>query len=196
MLASLLLQAFLDIPRYGTINIHPSLLPKYRGAAPVQRCLEAGDSQAGVSLVYTVLKCDAGSGNAAHTCSCLHCCILCLCISICPSCLAHAVPYSGPGHPYNQSPLLLFLPCPFTHAPRITGPILDQSHVSVGSDVQAPELTSRLFQLGSKMLLARMGDILSERGRGMTREQDSSVATYARKVGGIYCTLCRTGRGA
>ena len=85
--------------------------------------------------------------------------------------------------------------CPFTHAPRITGPILDQSHVSVGSDVQAPELTSRLFQLGSKMLLARMGDILSERGRGMAREQDSSVATYARKVWGNLLHTVQNGAG-
>ncbi len=33
-------QRFLDIPRCGTLNIHPSLLPLYRGAAPVQRALE------------------------------------------------------------------------------------------------------------------------------------------------------------
>ena len=31
---------FLEIPKYGTVNIHPSLLPKYRGAAPVQRALQ------------------------------------------------------------------------------------------------------------------------------------------------------------
>ena len=36
---------FLQIPKLGTINIHPSLLPKYRGAAPVQRCLENGDKE-------------------------------------------------------------------------------------------------------------------------------------------------------
>ena len=36
-------QAFLDLPRHGTLNIHPSLLPKYRGASPVQRTLQAGD---------------------------------------------------------------------------------------------------------------------------------------------------------
>lgn len=51
---------FLDIPKYGTINIHPSLLPKYRGAAPIQRCLENGDEETGVSVVFTVLKMDAG----------------------------------------------------------------------------------------------------------------------------------------
>lgn len=51
---------FLSIPKFGTLNIHPSLLPKYRGAAPVQRCLENGDPISGVSVVFTVLKMDAG----------------------------------------------------------------------------------------------------------------------------------------
>jgi methionyl-tRNA formyltransferase len=37
---NILPQAFLDIPPYGVLNIHPSLLPKYRGAAPVQRAVE------------------------------------------------------------------------------------------------------------------------------------------------------------
>jgi methionyl-tRNA formyltransferase len=53
-------KAFLAIPKRGTINIHPSLLPLYRGAAPVQRCLEKGDSITGVSLLYSVQKMDAG----------------------------------------------------------------------------------------------------------------------------------------
>ena len=51
---------FLSIPKLGTINVHPSLLPLFRGAAPVQRCLERGDSSTGVSIVETVLKMDAG----------------------------------------------------------------------------------------------------------------------------------------
>ena len=51
---------FLSIPKFGTVNIHPSLLPKYRGAAPVQRCLENGDGLSGVSILYSVLKMDAG----------------------------------------------------------------------------------------------------------------------------------------
>jgi methionyl-tRNA formyltransferase len=51
---------FLAIPVFGTLNIHPSLLPKYRGAAPVQRCLEAGEVVTGVSVAETVLKMDAG----------------------------------------------------------------------------------------------------------------------------------------
>jgi methionyl-tRNA formyltransferase len=53
-------QRFLDAPRHGTLNIHPSLLPRWRGAAPVQRCLEAGDAETGVSLAYTVLAMDSG----------------------------------------------------------------------------------------------------------------------------------------
>eukprot|EP01038_Epipyxis_sp_PR26KG_P005638 gene5638-7784_t len=55
-----LTKRFLSIPRFGTINIHPSLLPKYRGAAPVQRCLENGDNKTGVTVLYTVSKMDAG----------------------------------------------------------------------------------------------------------------------------------------
>eukprot|EP01036_Dinobryon_divergens_P026899 gene26899-35594_t len=46
---------FLSIPKFGTVNIHPSLLPKYRGAAPVQRCLENGDELTGSSEVLSVL---------------------------------------------------------------------------------------------------------------------------------------------
>ncbi|KAJ8607479.1 hypothetical protein CTAYLR_009425 [Chrysophaeum taylorii] len=51
---------FLEIPKFGTWNIHPSLLPKYRGAAPLQRSLEAGDEVVGVTVLETVLKMDAG----------------------------------------------------------------------------------------------------------------------------------------
>lgn len=51
---------FLDIPLQGTVNVHPSLLPKYRGAAPVARAIEAGEERTGVSLAYTVEELDAG----------------------------------------------------------------------------------------------------------------------------------------
>ena len=51
---------FLAIPKFGTLNIHPSLLPLYRGAAPVQRCLENGDTVTGITVAETVLKMDAG----------------------------------------------------------------------------------------------------------------------------------------
>ncbi|XP_022862602.1 uncharacterized protein LOC111382795 isoform X3 [Olea europaea var. sylvestris] len=51
---------FLKIPSMGTVNIHPSLLPLYRGAAPVQRALQDGVTETGVSLAYTVRQLDAG----------------------------------------------------------------------------------------------------------------------------------------
>jgi methionyl-tRNA formyltransferase len=52
--------SFLKIPHFGTLNIHPSLLPKFRGAAPVQRALESGLSTTGVTVLYTVKEMDAG----------------------------------------------------------------------------------------------------------------------------------------
>ncbi|CAB4273717.1 unnamed protein product [Prunus armeniaca] len=51
---------FLNIPTSGTVNIHPSLLPLYRGAAPVQRALQDGVKETGVSLAFTVRALDAG----------------------------------------------------------------------------------------------------------------------------------------
>lgn len=53
-------EEFLEMPRLGTLNIHPSLLPSWRGAAPVQRSIEAGDPVTGVSVAYTVYAMDAG----------------------------------------------------------------------------------------------------------------------------------------
>ncbi len=44
-------QAILDIPKFGAINVHPSLLPKYRGASPIQSALLNGDSETGVSIM-------------------------------------------------------------------------------------------------------------------------------------------------
>ncbi len=49
-------QVVLDIPRLGCINSHASLLPRWRGAAPIQRAIEAGDSESGV----TVMRMEAG----------------------------------------------------------------------------------------------------------------------------------------
>ncbi|KAF7135523.1 hypothetical protein RHSIM_Rhsim08G0084800 [Rhododendron simsii] len=51
---------FLKIPPLGTVNLHPSLLPLYRGAAPVQRALQDGVKETGVSLAFTVRALDAG----------------------------------------------------------------------------------------------------------------------------------------
>jgi len=53
-------QAILDLPKKGCLNVHPSLLPKYRGAAPIQRCLLNDDEVTGVSIMRPVLKLDAG----------------------------------------------------------------------------------------------------------------------------------------
>ena len=41
---------FLETPRLGTVNLHPSLLPRWRGASPVQRCLVAGDTETGITV--------------------------------------------------------------------------------------------------------------------------------------------------
>jgi methionyl-tRNA formyltransferase len=49
-------QAILDIPRHGCLNVHTSLLPKYRGAAPIQWAIANGDAETGV----TIMKMDAG----------------------------------------------------------------------------------------------------------------------------------------
>jgi len=51
---------FLSIPKEGTLNIHPSLLPKFRGAAPVPRAIECGETETGVTVTFTVFKMDAG----------------------------------------------------------------------------------------------------------------------------------------
>jgi methionyl-tRNA formyltransferase len=54
-------QAVLDAPKHGCINIHASLLPRWRGAAPIQRAIMAGDSETGV----TIMKMDAGLDTGA-----------------------------------------------------------------------------------------------------------------------------------
>lgn len=53
-------QAVLDEPRLGCINVHASLLPRWRGAAPIQRAIMAGDRQTGVTIMRIALKLDAG----------------------------------------------------------------------------------------------------------------------------------------
>lgn len=53
--------AVLAIPQYGCYNIHASLLPRWRGAAPIQRALLAGDSETGVTIMEVVPALDAGA---------------------------------------------------------------------------------------------------------------------------------------
>ena len=52
--------AILEIPRHGTINVHASLLPRYRGAAPVHRAVMAGERETGVTIIRLVREMDAG----------------------------------------------------------------------------------------------------------------------------------------
>ncbi|GAA0780052.1 methionyl-tRNA formyltransferase [Castellaniella ginsengisoli] len=54
-------QWVLDLPRHGCLNIHASLLPRWRGAAPIQRAIEAGDAASGV----TIMQMDAGLDTGA-----------------------------------------------------------------------------------------------------------------------------------
>ncbi len=56
----ILTQAVLDLPKLGCINVHASLLPRWRGAAPIQRSLMAGDQKTGVTIMQIVRKLDAG----------------------------------------------------------------------------------------------------------------------------------------
>lgn len=50
----------IDIPKYGVINVHSSLLPKYRGAAPINAALIHGEEESGVSIMYIAEELDAG----------------------------------------------------------------------------------------------------------------------------------------
>ncbi len=61
-------ESVLDAPRFGCINVHASLLPRWRGAAPIQRAIEAGDLESGV----TIMQMDAGldTGDMLLTSSC------------------------------------------------------------------------------------------------------------------------------
>lgn len=56
----LLSQEILDIPKFGCINVHASLLPKYRGAAPINWVIVNGEKETGVTTQYMVKKLDAG----------------------------------------------------------------------------------------------------------------------------------------
>ena len=53
-------QAVLDIPRFGCLNIHASLLPRWRGAAPIQRAIAAGDRESGISIMQMNAGLDTG----------------------------------------------------------------------------------------------------------------------------------------
>lgn len=54
-------QRVIDLPKYGTINVHYSLLPKYRGATPTESAILSGDTVTGVTIQQMVYKLDAGN---------------------------------------------------------------------------------------------------------------------------------------
>jgi methionyl-tRNA formyltransferase len=57
----------ISIPRFATLNLHASLLPRYRGASPVQAAIASGDSETGMTLMRIVRELDAGPIAAAET---------------------------------------------------------------------------------------------------------------------------------
>lgn len=56
----LLPSSVLNTPRQGCINVHASLLPRWRGAAPIQRCIEAGDDETGITIMQMDVGLDTG----------------------------------------------------------------------------------------------------------------------------------------
>ena len=56
----MLTKEFISVPKFGCINIHPSLLPRWRGAAPIQRSIEYGDKLSGITIIKMEEKLDAG----------------------------------------------------------------------------------------------------------------------------------------
>lgn len=61
-------QAVLQLPRYGCLNIHASLLPRWRGAAPIQRAILAGDKQTGITIMQMDEGLDTGDMLLHHAC--------------------------------------------------------------------------------------------------------------------------------
>ena len=61
-------QVVLDIPRLGCLNIHASLLPRWRGAAPIQRAILDGDSESGITIMQMAAGLDTGDMLSVHPC--------------------------------------------------------------------------------------------------------------------------------
>lgn len=59
-------QAVLDMPKFGCLNIHASLLPRWRGAAPIQRAILAGDAETGISIMQMDAGLDTGDILSMH----------------------------------------------------------------------------------------------------------------------------------
>lgn len=61
-------QAVLDIPKYGCINVHASLLPRFRGAAPIHHAILAGDTESGITIMQMDKGLDTGDMLTQYTC--------------------------------------------------------------------------------------------------------------------------------
>jgi methionyl-tRNA formyltransferase len=61
-------QVVLDAPRFGCLNVHASLLPRWRGAAPIQRAIEAGDTATGITIMQMDAGLDTGAMLAKVSC--------------------------------------------------------------------------------------------------------------------------------
>jgi len=61
-------QKLLDIPKYGWINLHASILPRWRGAAPIEHSILAGDTTSGITVMQMNAKMDAGDILATYPC--------------------------------------------------------------------------------------------------------------------------------
>lgn len=60
-------ESILNLPEFGAINVHPSLLPKYRGGAPIHYAVKNGDTKTGVTIMYMIEELDAGDMIAQTT---------------------------------------------------------------------------------------------------------------------------------
>src|SRR5512146_3255276 len=61
-------KAVLEMPRFGCLNIHASLLPRWRGAAPIQRAILAGDAETGITIMQMDEGLDTGDMLLRHPC--------------------------------------------------------------------------------------------------------------------------------
>ena len=110
---------YLSLSKHGFINIHASLLPKWRGAAPIQRSIMNLDKETGVSIMKIVEKLDAG-------------------------------------------------------------PVMMQEKINITSEMNAEDLSNKLSDLSSKLILECIDEI--EGGKAKFMDQDQQKATYAKKI--------------
>ena len=110
---------YLSLSKHGFINIHASLLPKWRGAAPIQRSIMNLDKETGVSIMKIVEKLDAG-------------------------------------------------------------PVMMQKKINVTSEMNAEDLSNKLSDLSSKLILECIDEIEGEKAKFI--DQDEQKATYAKKI--------------